>query len=348
MKTRVNLMQRELADEAQAQFWDLRSQAAAAFNPGDRVAHATTGMVGTNVGQVDGIGIAEMWVRWDETPEKLESTQPCNPLDLQLLPATIPVAEGLNYDEEADRLRLERSVEQALVLAGKALKELRDRRLYRSTHSNFEEYCQARFGYVRRTINLKIAAAEVFENLEQSGCQLPKYETQLRSLSQLDAAEQPEVWNRALSKAAGLGKQPTAAAVEQEVRLHQHSQPTSPQFVAGALVQIHPRRGSELRRFDGYWAIVEAINPHSYSLRVATVKELQLAFEEELMEVDQIYTVDIMAVSERIAYLVNNFEVRPVHYEVLNWFQRSQIFEPIDLDMLVAIETAYGVATRAE
>ncbi|MBD2249183.1 hypothetical protein H6G26_38775, partial [Nostoc sp. FACHB-888] len=52
----------------------------------------------------------------------------------------------LTEQEESDRLYLERKVERAFFEAGKALAQLRDRRLYRSTHRTFEEYCRDRFG----------------------------------------------------------------------------------------------------------------------------------------------------------------------------------------------------------
>jgi hypothetical protein len=48
--------------------------------------------------------------------------------------------EELTQEEQSDRLHLERKVERAFFEAGKALTELRDRRLYRSTHKTFEEY----------------------------------------------------------------------------------------------------------------------------------------------------------------------------------------------------------------
>jgi hypothetical protein len=44
----------------------------------------------------------------------------------------------LTHDEQRDRLALERKVEQAFYIAGLSLAQLRDRRLYRSTHSSFE------------------------------------------------------------------------------------------------------------------------------------------------------------------------------------------------------------------
>lgn len=43
--------------------------------------------------------------------------------------------------------------------------QLRDRRLYRSTHRTFEEYCRDRFGYIHRRVNYLIAGSVVFDNI---------------------------------------------------------------------------------------------------------------------------------------------------------------------------------------
>ena len=53
-----------------------------------------------------------------------------------------------NLLSEADRTKrdsLESTVQQAFFVAGKALKELRDLRLYRETHDTFESYVRDRF-----------------------------------------------------------------------------------------------------------------------------------------------------------------------------------------------------------
>ncbi len=75
------------------------------------------------------------------------------------------IEPALTYEDERDRLRLEKQVERAFYLAGCALRELRDRRLYRSTHKSFREYCQDRFGFTRRRSDYLIGAAEVVDNL---------------------------------------------------------------------------------------------------------------------------------------------------------------------------------------
>jgi len=76
------------------------------------------------------------------------------------------VVEELSEEEVEARHRLELKVERAFVEAGNALKVLRDRRLYRSTHHTFEDYCQSRFGFTHRHVNYLIAGSQVFENLE--------------------------------------------------------------------------------------------------------------------------------------------------------------------------------------
>ena len=136
----------------------------------------------------------------------------------------------LTPEEERVRLHLERQVERAFYLAGKALAELRSRRLYRSTHKTFEEYCRDRFGYSRRKMDYLIAGAEVFDNLllKTNGSQkeepetrlvgsqnsetetrtigsqiLPTSERQVRPLTKLEPSQQREVWQQAVTSAGG-------------------------------------------------------------------------------------------------------------------------------------------------
>ncbi|MDF5720211.1 MAG: hypothetical protein PUP91_06920 [Rhizonema sp. PD37] len=124
--------------------------------------------------------------------------------------------EELSEDEQRLRLHLERKVERAFYEAGKALTELRDRKLYRSTHKTFEEYCRVRFGHSRQKSNYLIAAAGVFDNLTTICCQnspiedkkndlliLPTTEGQVRPLTKLQPNQQCEVWLRAVEEAGG-------------------------------------------------------------------------------------------------------------------------------------------------
>ena len=73
----------------------------------------------------------------------------------------------LTEDEQRLRLQLERKVERAFYEAGCGLRELKQRRLYRSTHKSFEEYCRDRFNYSRDMAYLKMSAATVYDNIQQ-------------------------------------------------------------------------------------------------------------------------------------------------------------------------------------
>ncbi|MEH1812450.1 MAG: hypothetical protein V7K26_17455 [Nostoc sp.] len=108
----------------------------------------------------------------DSTPsddQDLEDiSQQVDPGSATITVTAVEVPE-LTQEEQSDRLHLERKVERAFFEAGKALMELRDRRLYRSTHKTFEKYCRSRFGYTRMAATYKIAAATVMENLSTIG-----------------------------------------------------------------------------------------------------------------------------------------------------------------------------------
>lgn len=126
----------------------------------------------------------------------------------------------LSEEEKAERDDLERTVQQAFFVAGKALRLLRDNRLYRETHATFEFYVRDRFDYTRAAAYYLIKSSVVYENLE---CQqfvdtntstsiLPTKESQCRPLAKLSPERQREVWQTAVDKAEG--KVPSARIIK--------------------------------------------------------------------------------------------------------------------------------------
>ncbi len=127
----------------------------------------------------------------------------------------------LSEAEKKERDSLERTVQQAFCIAGKALKLLRDKRLYRETHSSFEYYVRDRFDFTRRAADYLISAAEVVDNLKREQIVLetnvlPTKESQCRSLAKLSPKEQQMAWSRAVEKAGG--KVPSSRVVNEAVR----------------------------------------------------------------------------------------------------------------------------------
>ncbi|MEH2120593.1 hypothetical protein [Nostoc sp.] len=161
-------------------------------------------------------------------------------------------------------------MEIAFFEAGKALTELRERRLYRSTHKTFEEYCRDRFGHSRRQSYLLMDAAVVFDNLveicDQFDHILPTAEGQVRPMTKLEPQEQQEVWLRAVEVAGG--KVPTGRIVKDVVQRIMEGTQVPNTYQIGEVCQILAKDNPELRGRGGCWAIVIAVNDFSCSVRM--------------------------------------------------------------------------------
>jgi hypothetical protein len=106
------------------------------------------------------------------------------------------------------------------VEVGRALAEIRDRRLYRAEHDTFEDYCRERWELGRTRAYQLISAAEVSRAMSTNGGHgehLPANERQARELTPLlreDERQAVEVW-RDLTEAHG--DKVTAAKVREAV-----------------------------------------------------------------------------------------------------------------------------------
>jgi hypothetical protein len=203
--------------------------------------------------------------------------------------ATITVSavevEELSEEEQRDRLHLERRVERAVFEAGKALTELRDRRLYRSTHKTFEDYCRERFGYSRRQPYLLMDAAVVFDNLLEK-CDpldqvLPTNERQVRPMTKLEPQEQQEVWLRAVEVAGG--KVPTGRIVKDVVQTIMERTQVPNTYQIGEVCLLIAKDNPDLRGKGGCWGIVNHVGEFSctvtmwdgeYTIRIDHLKPL--------------------------------------------------------------------------
>ncbi|MBE8992680.1 hypothetical protein [Nostoc sp. LEGE 12450] len=204
----------------------------------------------------------------DDTPPDNQDLEE-NPATATITVTAVEVTE-LTQEEQSDRLHLERKVERAFFEAGKALTELRDRRLYRSTHKTFEDYCRDRFGHSRRQSYLLMDAAVVFDNLLEK-CDpmdhiLPTSERQVRPMTKLEPQEQQEVWLRAVELAGG--KVPTGRIVKDVVQRIMERTKVPNTYQLGEVCQILVKDNPELRGKAGCWGIVRAVNDFSCTVRM--------------------------------------------------------------------------------
>lgn len=219
--------------------------------------------------------------------ESSYSTRPVNPDNPASVTIDVSAVEipELSDEEQSDRLHLERKVERAFFEAGKALAQLRDRRLYRSTHKTFEEYCKDRFGFERRHPYRLIEAAEVIDNLRkmcpnwtqnetgsedvetnsQSVQILPTAEGQVRPLTKLKPQQQQEAWQQAI-KVAG-SKVPPARIVKDVVQRIMDRTKVPNTYQLGEVCQILAKDNPELRGKGGYWGIVDHVGEYSCTVK---------------------------------------------------------------------------------
>jgi len=265
--------------------------------------------------------------------------------------AIVEDLEELTPDEERERHRLELRVERAFYEAGAALRELRDRRLYRSTHKTFEEYCQYRFGYHRRHSYQLINAAAVVENLCANSAQtdlgtkntqiLPTSEYQIRPLTKLEPVEQLITWQQAVEEADG--KVPSGRIVKGIVeRLKE-----KPLFVASNFCQVgdvfilKKLEGTE-RKYNGCWGIANEVREFSV---VVDVHDGILSVKPE--NLNPIDSPDVRrqlpVILERIRRLRNVGFLDRGAYNILEDLGRQTYLTDVEEKILSCLEEHYGV-----
>jgi heat shock protein HspQ len=346
--------------------YETRLAVAQSFNRGDRVRHRVTGKLGVFQEINLGYAIPEVWVQFDSDNEIVIPTS-CNPLDLELVssesnqPEEMPlvsefelsdaetisvpavqVLEELSEAEVAELHRLELKVERAFYEGGKALAELRDKRLYRATHKTFEEYCRDRFGFTRFSAYNKIAAASVFENLLTIGQQImPANERQVRDLTNLEPNEQCEVWQSAVEQAGN--KIPSGRIVKGIVeRLKQKPLIRATDFCSTGDLFILIRLEGEQRKYNGCWAI--ALHLNDFTLRVDVHDATILVKPENLKPIDEPDARrQLPQTLKRIKRLRNVGMFDRCTYAVLEFFGRQMYLSDLEDDLLTFFEQRHGI-----
>ncbi|MEC4813364.1 MAG: hypothetical protein SAK29_08850 [Scytonema sp. PMC 1069.18] len=282
--------------------------------------------------------------------------------------------EELSAVEVVDRLTLERKVERAFYESGKALMQLRDRRLYRSTHKTFEEYCRDRFGYTRVAAFYKITAATVVDNLLTNGYQnpdepteglqnsnlltngyqnpdmltkktqiLPTNERQIRPLTQLEPEQQLVAWQ--LSVEASGGQVPSGRVVKDIVqRIMKRTKVPNP-YRMGEVCQFVIKDNPDLKGKGRCWCIVSQVNEFSCTV-VAWDGEYTVKIEHlKSMNYSDGDCQQRMELCDRINKLRNKTNLEDAaraNLKHLGEIKRPYL-TPLEEKLLSVLETEYGV-----
>ncbi|WP_045873568.1 hypothetical protein [Tolypothrix sp. PCC 7601] len=223
----------------------------------------------------------------------------------QTTPVEVVSSSELTTEEWSDRIFLERQVERAFYAAAKALKALRDRRLYRSTHATFEDYCRSRFGFTHRHVNYLIAGSLVVDNLmgtngsqiENSdktgtnGSQVENLDEMGTNGSQIENSDEtgtngsqilptserqvrplvplePEQQRQAWQKAVELagGKIPSGRIVQDIVdKIRERTKVPNP-YRLGEVCTLLPKDNPELKGRSGCWGVITHVGDYSCTL----------------------------------------------------------------------------------
>lgn len=281
--------------------------------------------------------------------------------------APLKVLEELTLDEERDRHHLELKVERAFYEAGKALAEIRDRRLYRSTHKTFEEYCRNRFGYTRRNVNYTIAAAAVVENLctnstqngqedlgknlSQNGQEdlgtigsqiLPTNERQVRDLIGLEPDEQRQVWEEAVEEAGG--KVPSGRVVKGIVeRLKEKPLVLASEYCnVGDIFRLQRLTGSD-NKFNGWWGIALEVE-NRFTVQCQVCDKILDIKQENIKWVDM--TKEELEIQQKVIERVSRLarcNLDPVVWSMLEVLNRQVYFTDVQMKFLETAEQIYGI-----
>ena len=352
-----------------------RLAVAQSLNRGDRVRHRVTGKLGAFQEINLGYALPEVWVQFDSDNEIVIPTS-CNPLDLELVssesnqPEEMPlvsefelsnaetisvpavqVLEELTEAEVAELHRLELKVERAFYEAGAALREIRDKRLYRSTHRTFEQYCQDRFGFQRAHSYRLIEAAAIVDNLSPNTASnnlspigrqiMPTSERQVRDLINLQPDEQRQIWQQAVVEAGS--KVPSGRIVKGIVeRLKSKPLHSASDFCSLGDVFILARLERAERKYNRCWAIASHVN--NFTLGVDVYDRTLTVKPENLKRIDEPdVRRQLPQTLKRIRRLRNVGLLDRGAYNILEDLGRHTYLTDLENDLLTFLERRYGI-----
>lgn len=127
-----------------------------------------------------------------------------------------PPAQSLTASERTQLESCENTIKnhfESFAEAGKALRTIRDSRLYREHFLTFEDYCRSKWEMSKTQANRLIASFRVTEVVGSVSGPAPTSESQIRPLTMLKEATQKKVWQQVTAQAKKEGAPITAKLV---------------------------------------------------------------------------------------------------------------------------------------
>ena len=267
---------------------------------------------------------------------------------------TIEVLEELTPDEERERHRLEIKIDRAISESWLALKQLRDRRLYRSTHKTFEEYALERFGYNRAHAYRLINAAVVLENLSLTQIEddlspnwrqkLPISESQCRELAKLPSKQQPFAWDQVLEVSGD--KAPTAKVVRSVARqIKERPLFLATDFCSPGDVFTLTKLLEHERKYNGYPCV--AVELKHFTIDVDVYNATLSVKPENLKKIDDPNVRrQLPAIIKRIKRL-QQYNLDRSAYPILDLLGRRTYLTTFEDKLLALMEHEHGIESNS-
>ena len=269
--------------------------------------------------------------------------------------AAVEVLEELTESEVDDRHQLELKVERAFFIAGQALAELRERKLYRSTHRSFEQYCRERFSFTHRHVNYLIAGSQVVYNLQTgtngsqtknthlgtNGSQiLPTSERQVRPLTTLEPDKQREVWQQAVEEAGGIPSGRVVKSIVERLKEKHHISATE-SYKVGDAFTLTGLSGTE-RKYNGCWALALSVN--EFTLEIDVHDAVFLVLPDNLKPIDEPDARrQLPTILKRIKRLRESGLLDRGAYVILESLGQRTYLTEVEEKILLLLENHYGV-----
>lgn len=151
----------------------------------------------------------------------------------------LPSIDSLTTDELSALTSLESTIaasEDAAVSYLSALREIRDRRLYRAAFPTFKAYCESKWYKSYRAINISLQADQIRHDPKFGKSSSHLSDTAAISLAQIEPTFQKQVLAKAKKDPAG----PTAKSIKSAAKLLPSYQPTKSLDFSGAYSSSPP------------------------------------------------------------------------------------------------------------
>lgn len=247
---------------------------------------------------------------------------------------------------DAEKKRLQDLEDEIHTSANKmafALKEISDDKLYRETHSLFEDYCSEQLGISRRFASYQIKFAEMcllFQ--EQSVPLLPTSEWQIRPLNGLSSEQQVKFWLKSCKKAGG--KIPSGELVQSVKKEEQQKEKGGYEPIEeGLCVRVVRASKDTIKDRIGYWGLVEnktSRGTYAVTFPDKTIKAIpREALREVELETNKLELKKDLLEQLKAIYDSNESK-EPVVKELLRYFgkKQSEDFTSLEQEILQLVQ----------